>query len=83
VRGTQLAVSPSYQLTYSSSPFAASGKWLGQTLRKQFQTALQVGRLIYVTSTASPVSDEDAWYWRQKVVPQATERCGVGCWFDL
>lgn len=42
VRGTQLAVSPSYQLTYSSSPFAASGKWMGHTLRKQFQTAFQV-----------------------------------------
>lgn len=42
VGGTQLAVSPSYQLSYSSAAFAAVGTWAGHTLRKQFATAFQV-----------------------------------------
>ena len=42
VAGSQLAVSPSYQLTYSSAAFAAVGTWQGHTFRKQFDTAFSV-----------------------------------------
>ena len=38
-RGTALTVSPSYQLSYSSLPWQASGKLGGATLRAQFATA--------------------------------------------
>jgi len=39
VVGSQLAVSPSYQLGYGSLPFQAVGVYHGITLRKQFETA--------------------------------------------
>lgn len=39
--GSQLAVSPSYQLGYASVPFQGLGVFGGLTLRKQFATALQ------------------------------------------
>jgi hypothetical protein len=35
--GTSLTVGPSYQLSYSSLPFRASGKLGGLTLKKQFE----------------------------------------------
>lgn len=37
--GTSLTVGPSYQLSYSSLPFRASGKLGGLTLKKQFERA--------------------------------------------
>lgn len=37
--GTSLTVGPSYQLSYSSLPFRASGKLGGLTLKKQFEKA--------------------------------------------
>jgi hypothetical protein len=37
--GSQLAVTPSYQLSYASLPFQAPGVYHGLTLRKQFETA--------------------------------------------
>ena len=42
VVGSQLAVSPSYQLGYASVPFQAVGVYHGITLRKQFETAFSV-----------------------------------------
>jgi hypothetical protein len=42
VVGSQLAVSPSYQLSYASIPFQAPGVYHGITLRKQFETAFAV-----------------------------------------
>ena len=45
VAGSQLAVAPSYQLTYSSAAFAAVGTWQGHTFRKQFDTAFSVSSL--------------------------------------
>jgi hypothetical protein len=42
VVGSQLAVSPSYQLSYASLPFQAVGVYHGLTLRKQFETAFAV-----------------------------------------
>lgn len=39
--GTSITVSPSYQLSYSSLPFQASGKLGGLTLKKQFEKAFQ------------------------------------------
>ena len=42
VIGSQLAVSPSYQLSYASLPFQAPGVYHGITLRKQFETAFAV-----------------------------------------
>lgn len=42
VVGSQLAVSPSYQLGYASVPFQAVGVYRGITLRKQFETAFAV-----------------------------------------
>ncbi len=42
VVGSQLAVSPSYQLSYASLPFQAVGVYNGVTLRKQFETAFAV-----------------------------------------
>ena len=38
-RGTALSVSPSYQLSYASLPWRASGKLGGATLKAQFATA--------------------------------------------
>ena len=40
--GSQLSVSPSYQLNYASLPFGAVGVFGGQTFRKQFAQALAV-----------------------------------------
>jgi hypothetical protein len=40
--GSQLAVSPSYQLGYASVPFQGVGVYHGLTLRKQFETAFAV-----------------------------------------
>ena len=37
--GSQLAISPSYQLTYGSLPFRSPGTLGGLTMRKQFETA--------------------------------------------
>ncbi len=42
VVGSQLAVSPSYQLGYASVPFQAVGVHHGITLRKQFETAFSL-----------------------------------------
>ncbi len=39
--GTSLTVGPSYQLSYSSLPFRASGKLGGLTLKKQFERAFE------------------------------------------
>lgn len=33
-------MSPSYQMSYASTPFAAPGKLGGETFRKQFHTAI-------------------------------------------
>jgi hypothetical protein len=40
--GSQLVVSPSYQLGYASVPFQSVGVYHGLTLRKQFETAFSV-----------------------------------------
>lgn len=42
VVGSQLAVSPSYQLGYGSLPFESPGVYHGITFRKQFETAFAV-----------------------------------------
>ena len=45
------AVGPSYQLSYSSLPFRASGKLGGLTLKKQFERAFEEnanGKLDYL-----------------------------------
>lgn len=42
INGSQLAVSPSYQLTYGSVSFQSPGQWGGITFQKQFLTALKV-----------------------------------------
>lgn len=55
MHGTAITVSPSYQLSYSSLPFRASGKLGGLTLRKQFETAFEAhaeGRLDYLMVAA-------------------------------
>jgi hypothetical protein len=41
-RGTSVTVGPSYQLSYSSLPFRASGKLGGLTLKKQFERAFEL-----------------------------------------
>ena len=41
VHGTALTVSPSYQLSYSSLPFQASGKFGGLTMKRQFTTVFK------------------------------------------
>lgn len=41
-RGTALTVGPSFQLSYSSLPFAAAGKLGSLTLKKQFETAFKL-----------------------------------------
>jgi len=40
--GVQLAVSPSYQITYASLPFRSTGVLGGLTLKKQFEAAFQL-----------------------------------------
>ena len=42
IAGSQLAVSPGYQLTYGSIIWQAPGTWLGLTFRKQLQRILEV-----------------------------------------
>ena len=42
LNGSQLAVSPSYQLTYGSESFQSAGIWQGTTFRQQFMTVLSV-----------------------------------------
>lgn len=40
--GSQMAVTPSYQLAWTSVSGYGTGTWRGHTLRNQFMTALQV-----------------------------------------
>lgn len=46
IGGSQLAVSPSYQISWGSTPWNSAGIWDGLTFRKQFEKAFQVCVLI-------------------------------------
>lgn len=41
IGGSQLAVSPSYQISWGSTPWNSAGLWDGLTFRKQFQKAFK------------------------------------------
>jgi hypothetical protein len=44
IGGSQLAVAPSYQISWGSTPWNSAGIWDGLTFRKQFAKAFQVLR---------------------------------------
>ena len=46
ITGTQLAVSPSYQMTYGSVAFQSSGTWRGLTFQRQLARMLEVSNAV-------------------------------------
>jgi hypothetical protein len=42
IGGSQLAVAPSYQISWGSTPWNSAGIWDGLTFCKQFEKAFQV-----------------------------------------
>ena len=51
INGSQLAVSPSYQLTYGSVSWQSPGTWQGVTFQRQLARMLQVSSAsIYIPS---------------------------------
>ena len=42
IGGSQLAVAPSYQISWGSTPWNSAGIWDGLSFRKQFEKAFQV-----------------------------------------
>jgi hypothetical protein len=56
IGGSQLAVAPSYQISWGSTPWNSAGIWDGLTFRKQFEKAFQV-LLVGATCQSSMMSD--------------------------